>query len=62
MTYDEAKSLPASERVAGLEVEGNIPPFGGTWKGEVDGSKITLVEAPTGEAPPTPPTETPSSE
>ena len=56
LTYDEAKSLPASERVVGLEVEGKIPPFGGSWKGEPDGSKITLVEAPTGEGTITAPT------
>lgn len=47
ITYDEAGALPAEERVAGIVVEGNAAPFGGSWTFDPDKNTITLAESPT---------------
>lgn len=47
MTVDEANQLPAEERVAGIVVEGNVPPFGGSWTFDEAAGTLTLKEPPT---------------
>ena len=47
MTKDEARNLPHSERKAGIVVEGNVAPFGGSWIRDEQADTLTLKEPPT---------------
>lgn len=49
MTYDEARNLTIDERKAGIVVEGDIAPFGGSWIFDDKKNTLTLGEAPTAE-------------
>jgi hypothetical protein len=52
LTVDEAKALPESERVAGLKVKGDVPPFGGSWSYDPAADELTLGAAPTADGGP----------
>lgn len=47
MTIDEARGLTEEERKAGIVVEGNAAPFGGSWTFDPDKNTLTLTEPPT---------------
>jgi hypothetical protein len=47
MTYEEAQQLTSDERTAGIVVDGNLPPFGGSWSYDPGTNQLTLVEEPT---------------
>lgn len=47
MTKDEARLLPLHERKAGIVVEGNATPFGGSWVRDEAADTLTLQEPPT---------------
>ena len=47
MTPNEARVLPLEERKAGIVVEGNATPFGGSWTFDPVANTLTLQEPPT---------------
>ena len=47
MTKDEARNLPHSERKAGIVIEGNAAPFGGSWTFDPGANTLTPQGPPT---------------